>query len=89
MLGVENDVGWLLEMLCGLRMFFHRSRLEPVEHLCHPCPADAEIAGKCRTAFELAAIEEGLIITGKTKGITNRFLWRRWSRFDGAYGVPR
>ncbi len=48
--------------------------LQAPQHLRHPCPTDAKVAGQCRPALEHAAIEKRLIISGELQRIA-AFLW--------------
>ena len=45
---------------------------ETFQHLRHACPADAEEAGECRPALELASVQKRLVVTSQSEWVANR-----------------
>ena len=62
---------------------------ESIQHLRHPCPANAEMASECGAVLELAGIEQCLVVVGQFHPI-RAFFWG-WLGFGflRETGTPR
>ncbi len=55
----------------------------------HPCPANAQVTSQCRPAFELAGVEQRLVMAGQFQAVRTFFAGWLWFRFFGHMRRPR
>jgi len=80
----DGERGKCLIGRCRSNFFWQES----VQYLCHPGPADAEVAGECGPVLELTGIEKRLVMAGKFQRIAAFFRLRLELRFSIRKAVP-
>jgi hypothetical protein len=61
---------------------------KPPQYLCHPGPANAEVAGESSTILKLARVEQRLVVAGKFQRVAGFLRSGRNLRFWFAGTVP-
>ena len=65
-----------------------RTGPKTAEYLCHPGPADAEVAGQSSLALKLTGVEQGLVVAGELQGVAAFASGCPGGRFGVAGTVP-